>query len=416
MGKKPRRSLAQWFGETRYVRILLLAALLTLGVIHIEFLVNAVIYLWRIAKPLILGAAMAYILEIVFVRVETDLFSRFKNEWIVKNKRWISVVITAFFLLALLFLFCFVVFPGLTEAVTLLANALPDNFQNLKTWVLETFRDVPTVTNYVQEIEFDWNTFQARLINWAINGIGGKSLLSSTVSVIGAVAGSVANFLISLIFALFLLTSKKQLQRQFKRLMNAALKERPRMHTQRVLDIANRCFSGFIMGQTINGLILGILTWLGMQIFRMPYALIVAVLSGTTALVPIVGGYIGAILGTFLVFTAAPGQALWFLLFIFALQTFQGNVIYPHLLGSNVGLPSLWVLAAVSIGGGLGGVGGMLVAVPITATAYALISDWVRQRETETYYTDDPENIVEHDQIETVSEQLVSGCKTDDAV
>ena len=117
-----------------------------------------------------------------------------------------------------------------------------------------------------------------------------------------------------------------------------------------------------------------------MKIFGMPYALMVGVLSGTTSLIPIIGGYIGAALGTFLVFTANPGMALWFLLFIVVLQTISGNTIYPRLLGSSVGIPSLWVLAAITIGGGIGGIGGMLVSVPVTATLYALIHEWVRKK------------------------------------
>ena len=134
------------------------------------------------------------------------------------------------------------------------------------------------------------------------------------------------------------------------------------------------------MGQTVNGIILGVLTWLGMRIFKMPYALMVGVLSGTTSLIPIIGGYIGAALGTFLVFTANPSLALWFLLFIVALQTIQGNVLYPRLVGTSVGIPSLWVLAAVSVGGGLGGIAGMMVAVPITATLYGMAHEWVNKR------------------------------------
>ncbi len=384
MPRNTRRSLSQWFGEKRYVRIMLLAALLTLGVIHVEFIIKTIIYLWNIAKPLIIGAALAYILEIIIKRLERIMFPNSKNKWLKKSRRWICILLALILVLSLLTLIIAIVIPGLAEAVTLLARELPDNFRNIQAWVMETFRDVPTITEYVQDIEFDWQIIQDRLINWAINGIGGNSLLSSTVSVIGAISGSIANILISLIFALFLLSSKNQLHHQFNRLLNAMLKERPLQRTQIVLSNANRCFSGFIIGQTLNGLILGILTWLGMRIFRMPYALIVGVLSGTTSLVPIIGGYIGAAVGTFLVFTAAPNLALWFLLFIVALQTIQGNLIYPRLLGSSVGIPSLWVLAAVSIGGGVGGIGGMMLAVPITATLYALITQWVRQRETET--------------------------------
>ena len=401
MPNKEHRPLSQWFGEKRIVRLMLLAALLILGVIHVEFIVNGIFYIWNIAKPLIVGAALAYILEIIIKRLERIMFPRSKNKWIIHSRRFVCILLAMLMVGSLLTLIIAIVIPGLAEAFTLLARELPNYFTDVKAWVMQTFADVPTVTDYVQEIQFDWATIQDRVINWAINGIGGSGLLSSTVSVIGAVTGSIANIFISIIFALFLLSSKDQLHSQFHRLLNAALKKEKVDQLQVVMDDGNRCFSGFIIGQTLNGLILGIFTWLGMRIFRMPYALIVAVLSGTTSLIPIIGGYIGAAAGTFLVFTAAPEMALWFLLFIVALQTVQGNVVYPRLVGSSVGLPSLWVLAAVSIGGGLGGIAGMLVAVPITATAYSLITRWVRSRERQG--DDPPKGQISMDQLLTQS-------------
>lgn len=390
MPAREHRPLSQWFGEKKIVRLMLLAALLTLGVIHIGSVIGAGAYLWNIAKPLIVGAALAYVLEIIIKRLEKVFFPRTKKKWLARSRRFLCILISILLVVFLLTLIIAIVIPGLAEAVTLLAQELPNYFEQAKEWVLETFRDVPTVTEYVQGVNFDWTTIQERVINWAINGIGGSGLLSSTVSVIGAVTGQIANIFISLIFALFLLSSKDQLHRQFHHLLNAVLPEKRVQRLQVVLDTANRCFSGFIIGQTLNGLALGVFTWLGMRIFRMPYALIVAVLSGTTSLIPIIGGYIGAAAGTFLVFTAAPEMALWFLLFIVALQTVQGNLIYPRLVGSSVGLPSLWVLAAVSIGGGLGGIAGMIMAVPTTATLYSLLTSWVRARIAEAPEAEKP--------------------------
>ncbi len=393
MPNREHRPISQWFGEKRIVRLMLLAALLTLGVIHIEFMIGAAVFLWKIAKPLIVGAALAYILEIIIKRLEKIFFPRTRNKWLANSRRFLCILLSILLVVFFLTLIIAIVIPGLAEAVTLLAQELPNYFLQVKEWVLETFKDVPTVTEYVQGVQFDWSTVQARVINWAINGIGGSGLLSSTVSVIGAVTGQIANIFISLIFALFLLSSKDQLNRQFHHLINAALPEKRVQRLQTVLTTANRCFAGFIIGQTLNGLALGIFAWVGMRIFKMPYALIVAVLSGTTSLIPIIGGYIGAAAGTFLVFTAAPNMALWFLLFIVALQTVQGNLIYPRLVGSSVGLPSLWVLAAVSIGGGLGGIAGMIVAVPVTATLYTLITQWVRSRNAGIPASDAEENL-----------------------
>lgn len=379
MSNQEQHPLTKWFGERRFVRLMLLAALLTLGVIHIQRIINGIRFLWGVAKPLIVGAAIAYVLEIVVKRLELLLFPHSKKAWLIKSRRWIAILIAVLVILSILTLIVFTVIPGLADAVTLLTRELPVYFAQLKEWVLTTFADMPTVTDYVSKLDFDWQAIQDRIINWGVNGLGGTGLLSSTVSVISAVTGRIANFLISMIFALFLLGSKKQLQSQFSQLIKALLNDRNETRMHHVLSTANRCFSGFIVGQTLSGLVLGIATWLGMRIFHMPYALMVAVLCGTVSLVPIIGGYVGAALGTFLVFTAAPGMALWFLLFIVSLQTIQGNTLYPRLMGSSVGIPSLWVLAAITLGGGLGGISGMLVAVPITATCYALVQEWVRK-------------------------------------
>ena len=376
-------SLVKWFGERRPVRLMLLAALLALGVIHIEFLINTVMMLWRVAAPLIAGAAVAYILEIIIKRLETVVFPRTKNRLLDKSRRAVCILLSFVLLLSLVALVVFTVIPGLVDAFTLLGQELPNYFTDVKNWLTTAFKDVPQATAYLNDLNLEWNAIQERVVNWAMNGMLKGELLSSTVTMISAVTGGVANASISIIFALFLLSDKENLHRHFHSVMNAAFSQRVNQRVQHVLTTANRCFSGFIVGQSVNALITGILTWLGMRIFRMPYALMVGVLSGTASLIPIIGGYIGAGLGTFLVFTANPSMALWFLLFIVTLQTVQGNLLYPRLVGNSVGLPSLWVLAAVCVGGGLGGIGGMVVAVPSTATAYALIRDWVHKKNSE---------------------------------
>ena len=373
-------SLSKWFGERKIVRLMLLAALLALGVIHIQWIIEGVLFIWGVCRPIVLGGVIAYILEIIIKRLEKVMFPKTKNKWLIRGRRTLCILIATVLVISILVLLVYTVIPGLTEAFTVLGQEFPNYFAESKKWVLETFRDVPTVTDYVKDLELDWNSLQTRIINWGINGMGDHGLLSSTVSVISAVTGEIADILISSIFAIFLLAGKNRLQSQYHHVMEALLPEEKNRKIQYVLDTANRCFSGFIVGQTVNGIILGVLTWLGMRIFKMPYALMVGVLSGTTSLIPIIGGYIGAALGTFLVFTANPSLALWFLLFIVALQTIQGNVLYPRLVGTSVGIPSLWVLAAVSVGGGLGGIAGMLVAVPITATLYGMAHEWVNKR------------------------------------
>ena len=376
-------ALRKWFGERKPVRLMLLAALLTLCVIHIDRLILAVLFLWRVASPLIVGAAMAYILEIVVKRLEKVIFPKTKKAWLANGRRYMCILIAFVLVLSVVLFFIFTVLPGLGDALTLLTRELPVYFVQAKEWVLNTFADVPSVVEYVTNLNLDWPSVQEKVVNWAVNGLGGGGLLSSTVSVISAVTGRVANFLISLIFAIFLLCAKNTLMSQFNRVLDACFRPRKRNIISHVLDTMNRSFSGFIIGQVISAMILGFTTWLGMRIFNMPIALMVGVITGVTALIPIIGGYIGAAAGTFLVFTANPGMALWFLLFIVILQTVTGNLLYPKLVGNSVGLPSLWVLAAVSVGGGIGGISGMIAAVPLTATAYTLIREWIAKKERE---------------------------------
>ncbi len=376
-------ALRKWFGERKPVRLMLLAALLTLCVIHIDKLILTVLFLWRVASPLIVGAAMAYILEIVVKRLEKVIFPKTKKVWLANGRRFLCILIAFVLVLTVVLFFIFTVLPGLGDALALLTREFPVYFVQAKEWVLNTFADMPSVVEYVTNLNLDWPSVQEKVVNWAVNGLGGGGLLSSTVSVISAVTGRVANFLISLIFAIFLLCAKNTLMSQFNRLLDACFQPRKRNIISHVLDTMNRSFSGFIIGQVISAMILGFTTWLGMRIFNMPIALMVGVITGVTALIPIIGGYIGAVLGTFLVFTANPGMALWFLLFIVILQTVTGNLLYPKLVGNSVGLPSLWVLAAVSVGGGIGGISGMIAAVPLTATAYTLIREWIAKKERE---------------------------------
>ena len=385
-------ALRRWFGERRIVRLMLLAALLTLGVIHFEWMFTAIFFVWSVARPLILGAAIAYMLEVIVKRLEKIMFPHAKSVWLSRSRRWICILLAVMMVLFLVGMVFSIVIPGLTDAITLLTSELPTYVESLKDWAVDAFDSVPTVKEYVERVNLDdWDKIQNSVISWALNGIGGEGgvegvlggIVNNIAPFIGAVTSRVANFFISLMFALFLLGSKDTLHGQFHRVMEAVFSPRKRNQIQHILDTANRCFSNFLVGQILNSLFMGVTTWLGMRVFGMPYALMVGVVSGVTSVVPIIGGYIGAAAGTFLVFTAAPGMALWFLLFIVVLQTLDGNLVSPRLVGSSIGIPSLWVLAAVSIGGGVGGIVGMLVAVPITATLYMLIGEWVRKRNAE---------------------------------
>lgn len=369
----------KWFGERKPVRLMLLGALLILGVLNFQKLMNGLRFLWQVAQPLVLGAVMAYMLEVVVKRLERLYFPKSKKRLVIKTRRPVCIVLATVLVVSLLVLITVMVIPGLGDAFALLAKEVPIYVTQLQTWIVENTDQFPEIQQAVMNWKLDWDAIGVQIINYTASGLGG--LLSSTVSVISAVTGTVFNFFMSIIFAFFILIGKEKLRSQGSRIIRAALPEKQAQQAHHLLATTHRAFSGFIVGQAMSGLILGFFTWLGMTIFGMPYALIVGVLSGVTALVPIIGAYVGAGVGAFLVFTQSPIMAFWFLVYIIVLQQIETNLIYPRMVSTSVGLPGLWVLAAVSIGGGLGGMAGMLVGVPIAAVIYFIIKEQVEKKE-----------------------------------
>ena len=183
-----------------------------------------------------------------------------------------------------------------------------------------------------------------------------------------------------LIFAVYILFNKEKLASQADRLMRSYMKPKSEERFRYFCATADKCFSSFIVGQCTEAVILGLLCAIGMAILRIPYASTIGTLIGATALIPIVGAYIGAAVGALMIVVVDPIKALWFLIFLVILQQVEGNVIYPKVVGSSVGLPGMWVLAAVTVGGGLGGIGGMLLGVPAAATVYKLLENDVHRR------------------------------------
>ena len=210
------------------------------------------------------------------------------------------------------------------------------------------------------------------------NGLG--SVVTSTVIVASTIIGGVVNLFVSLIFAFYVLAQKERLGNQAKRIIRAYFSSRVYERTLEIVSIADKNFTNFITGQCMEAVILGSMFVVAMAVFRFPYALLVGVLIAFTALIPIVGAFIGCFVGTFLIMVDDPVKALWFLLLFIVLQQIEGNLIYPHVVGNSVGLPSIWVLAAVTVGGSLMGVSGMLIFIPIVSTIYSLLREDVNMK------------------------------------
>lgn len=367
-----------------FIPYLALTALAVLGIINIKWLISVLAGLWSILSPLVIGCAMAYVLNLVMRRLEKLYFPKSEKKIVKATKRPVCLVLSLLLIFILLGLIVGLIVPEIINIFVVMGETLPVYGEKIRTFLMEYDSQLPVVGDYIEDYlqngSIDWNTLLAKAVEFAKNGVGG--LLTSTITVVASVVGGVVNFFIGLIFAIYILYNKEKLANQMSRLMKSYMKPDSSARLTYFCSTADKCFSSFIVGQCTEAVILGVLCALGMTILRIPYASTIGTLIGATALIPIVGAYIGAILGALMILVVDPIKALWFIIFLVILQQVEGNVIYPKVVGSSIGLPGMWVLAAVTVGGGLGGIGGMLLGVPAAATVYKLIQNDVRKRES----------------------------------
>lgn len=357
--------------------ILLIAALI-LGIQNITVVVTVLQTVAGVLQPLILGAVIAYILNILMKKLEKIYFPKSKNRLINKTKRMVCIILSLLLVIGILGLVMGLVLPELAGAFAVIAESVPVYYEKLVAWLMTYSDKFPVIEEYINGLQLDWSQITKNLVMYATSGVGG--IFNSAISVVSVVVGGIVNFVIALIFAIYLLAGKEKLSAQLKRVLEAYLSEKKRAQLAQMVAVADNTFSSFIVGQCTEAVILGSLCTIGMWILRFPYAPMTGAFIGVTALIPVAGAYLGAGVGAFMIMTVDPMKALLFLIFIVCLQQLEGNLIYPKVVGSSVGLPALWVLAAVTVGGGINGIFGMLLGVPIAATLYKLIGMDVRKK------------------------------------
>ena len=351
-----------------------LAAVLILGIRYFEEVVGWISRLWNVMFPLIMGLAIAYVLNIILVRVERFYFPGSKNRFINASRRGVGIVVSILLILGIFALVGGLVIPELIKAFGLIGRNVPVFMEDVAVWLEEHSR--VDAVKYLEGL--DWDDLAQKAIAAARSGLG--SVLGSTISVVGSVVGSVINFFIGLIFGIYILSGKEKLASQLRHILSAYVGRETVEKLRTVYHTADETFSSFIIGQCTEAVILGTLCTVGMLLLRFPYAPMIGAFIGATALIPIVGAYLGAAVGAFMILTVDPIKAVLFVLFIVVLQQLEGNLVYPKVVGSSIGLPGIWVLAAVTVGGGLMGIGGMLLGVPVAATAYKLLGKDVDRR------------------------------------
>ena len=329
--------------------------------------------LFSAASALIIGCVIAYVLNILMSFYEKHYFPKNQSKAVEKSKRVVCMLAAMLTLVAVVVLIIGLVLPELAACIRLLIAEIPEAIDSAVAWLEETglLATVMTEDAVASLMSINWQEKMTDLISVLAAGVGGVAQVA--VDAVSATVSGVAQFVIGLIFAIYLLIGKETLGGQGNRLMEHYLKPAWNEKIRYVVGIFDNSFHKFIVGQCIEAVVLGVLCIIGMTILRLPYAMMIGTLIGFTALIPVAGAYIGAGVGAFMILTVSPVQALIFLVFVVILQQLEGNLIYPKVVGSSIGLPGVWVLAAVTIGGGIMGIPGMLLGVPTVASVYQLV-------------------------------------------
>ena len=352
-----------------FVRLGVTGLLLFLAIHYWDSFSGIVNLMFEASIPLLVGCAMAYIANIMMAFYERRLWPPERGQKLAPLRRPACLILTFLSVAAILFLVLGLVVPQLYRAIKLL-------FVQITTWAknLGSMQDLAAILpeEVVQWVEqTDWNTAMRQALKWLTSGVTGT--VGVVVGTVGSVFSSVVNLLLAFVFSIYLLLGKEHIRGQFKRLFQVYLKEKHRNRLYYVLNTLNDCFHSYIVGQCSEAVIIGVLCTLGMLLLRLPYALAVGALVGVTALIPVAGAYIGGIVGALLIVTVSPFKALLFIVFIILLQQLEGNLIYPKVVGTSIGLPGIWVLASITVGGGVMGILGMFISVPVAAALYRML-------------------------------------------
>ncbi len=329
--------------------------------------------------PIFVGFIMAYVLNILMSFYERHFFPKSKNKGIIRSRRPICLLGSIFTLLGVMSLVIGLVTPQLIECIKMVIDGIPNAVKTITTF-LNRYDIVPEKI-IASLSSIDWKSKIGEFSETIFSGVG--NVVTFAYTALSSVFSAASATIIGFIFALYLLLDKDRLINQFHRLINKFVPEKHIKKGSHILNVVNDSFHRFIVGQCTEAIILGTLCMIGMLLLQIPYASMVGALVAFTALIPIVGAFIGAGIGAFLIFTDSPSKALVFLIFIVILQQVEGNLIYPKVVGSSMGLPGIWVLVAVTIGGGVLGIPGMLIGVPLVAVIYRLVKEKLNEKPKE---------------------------------
>lgn len=366
----------EWLTRENIKKILLIA--LAIIIMLVFFQKIGVVFaglkkLWDIVFPFVFGASLAFVVNVPMVQIE----NKFLGKKPFKGKRILAWFITLLFILAIIAGAMFIIIPQIVDT----AKSVAANIQNLgslsdiQAWIINK---VPQTESLIAQADVSYKSLMSKAMEWIQKS--GSQLLNSGMGVVSGVVSGVATFFIGFAFSVYVLFRKEALAVQGKKVLYALFPDHVNEKILKVCSLSYKTFSNFIRGQVLEACILGLMFFVTMTIFRMPYAMLCAVLIAITALIPIFGAFLGGGISTLLILTVSPKLALIFMGMFLVLQQIEGKLIYPHVVGSSVGLPGIWVLFAITVGGELLGVAGMLIFVPLCSVLYALFREFVYKR------------------------------------
>lgn len=355
-------------------------ALLVVALWKFDVVLDVLKTIGQIIFPFILGGAIVFVINVPMSFLEKKIFENVKKENKTARKlaRPVSLLLTIVLVVGVIALVMIGVIPQLTKTMGSLMINITDFIPQIKIWIRDFFHDNREIMNLVDQVQFKPD----QAIRWGISllGNGAGNMMNTTMSAVGSVVSGLATFFIAFSFACYVLFQKEKLHVQIRKVLFAFLPKQKADAFLKVCSLTYRTFANFLTGQCLEAVILGCMFVVTLSILRMPYALLIGVLIAFTALIPIFGAFIGCAVGSFLIFMVSPKQAIIFIIVFLVLQQIEGNLIYPHVVGESVGLPSIWVLAAVTIGGNLMGIVGMLVFIPLLSVVYTIFRKVVYQR------------------------------------
>lgn len=357
--------------KRQIMEIIIFAGIVLWVVFNYKLFIDLVRFSFNLIMPLIVGLAIAFIINVPMKQIERKIFKIDKRKH-KKLVRVISLILSLVLIFGIIGLILFLIIPELVQAVVTISNSIPKNFNWINDLLAKLEDLYPSLEEYIGEIDVK------SIVNTSVSQAG--NIVSVIVEFLSGMISRIVIFFIGFILSIYILLDKEKLVRQVKKLIRAFFNDKICLNIVKIVKLSNTTFTNFITGQCLDACLTGFLLFVILSILKLPYALILGVLFAITALIPYIGAFITLFVGVVLIGVSNPIGALWYVIVFFALQQFDDNVTHPRIVGKSVGLPALWALLAVLIGGSVFGLIGIIISIPVSSVLYTLLKDYVNYR------------------------------------